>query len=62
MTNEHHIEFVQVISRNKKCAKIHYLEPNEEPIMYLKNSMDVHEACAIEMCNIHGLWGGCNDK
>ena len=62
MTEEHHIEFIQVISNDKKCAKIHYLEPGEEPRMYLKNIMDNHGACAVEMCNLHGLWGGHNDK
>ena len=62
MTKEHHIEFIEVISNDKKYLKLHYLEEDEEPKMYLKNNIDNEKACAIEMCNIHGLWGGNNDK
>lgn len=62
MTEEHHIEFIQLISEDKKCTRLHYLEPGEEPKMYLNKSMENQKKCAVEMCNLHGLWKGENDE
>ena len=59
MTDEHHIEFIQIVSDDKKCVKTLYLEPEQEPKMYLKNEED-ENFCMLELCNIHGLWGGKN--
>ena len=61
MTNEHHIKFIQVISDNKKYLKMFYLNPDEEPKAYLKNNIDGNY-CMLELCNIHGLWGGKDVK
>ena len=59
MTNEHYIQFIQVISHNKNISKIKFLYPNEEPKFNL-NSIDNYDY-AREFCNLHGLWEGKNN-
>ena len=61
MLPEHHIELIEIISEDKKCLKLKYLDIGEEPIMYLKNDSDKN-TYALEVCNLHGLGGGKNDK
>ena len=56
MLPEHHIEFIECFSADKKHIEIKFLSPNEEPKMQLiKNE---NYAGAFEYCNIHGLWLG----
>ena len=56
MTEEHHIEFIQTITDNKKSVLTKFLEVNESPEMTL-NIADIY-TCALEYCNLHGLWAG----
>lgn len=54
MIEEHYIEFIESFSPDKKHVEIRFLSPNEEPQMQLCSNSS-HD-CAIEYCNIHGLW------
>ena len=56
MTEEHHIEFIQTITDDKKTVKTKFLGVNESPEM-TPNSTDNY-TCALEYCNLHGLWQG----
>lgn len=56
MTEEHHIEFIERISKDKNKILLQYLHINNEPRMELQNN--VGSECAVEFCNIHGLWKG----
>ena len=60
MTEEHHIEFIERISADKKCLTLRYLETTQEPRLELQHSIGKEKA--IELCNLHGLWEGNNDK
>ena len=54
MTEEHHIMFIEAVSKDKKYLKRVYLKPNDKP--------ELDPACkcanldARELCNIHGLF------
>ena len=56
MAQEHHIEFIQTITDDKKTVKTKFLGVNESPEM-TPNSADNY-TCALEYCNLHGLWQG----
>ena len=56
MSEEHHIEFMEVISKDKKHVKIKFSDINDEPKM--KYGLICEPGCAVEYCNIHGLWEG----
>lgn len=56
MTEEHHIEFIQCVSPDKKHVEIKFLEKLEEPKMKLCGNFEHN--CTLEYCNIHGLWEG----
>ncbi len=58
MTEEHHIEFIQCISPDKKHIETRFLDKTEEPKMKLCGNFEHN--CALEYCNIHGLWEGRN--
>ena len=60
MTPEHHIEFIERISNDKKCMTLKYINIEDEPRMELQHKVNSEKA--IEMCNLHGLWEGHNDK
>lgn len=61
MSDEHYIQFIEVISRDEKYVKRKYLYPGEEPSLKLKGfSLDT-KMKAREHCNIHGLWEANND-
>lgn len=55
MTDEHYIQFIEVVSKDERYVKRKYLYPNEEPIFTLKG-LDIGSLKAIENCNLHGLW------
>lgn len=62
MVDEHYIQFIEVISNDKNCMKLHYLSPGQEPKIYLQDKCNDDKS--LEMCNIHGLWasvGSCCD-
>lgn len=55
MTEEHHIEFIQVISGCGKKILLHFLDTNDEPKIEM-NCSDFGNYKMKELCNIHGLW------
>jgi superoxide reductase len=57
MTPEHQIMFIEAISKDKKCFKLKYLEPGDDPKMEIPHCFD-KIGCAKEYCNLHGLWKG----
>lgn len=54
MTDQHYIQFIETISEDKKRADIQFLTPQDQPIMYIKDKMNIKKA--REYCSIHGLW------
>jgi len=60
MAPEHYIMFVETFNKDKSHIELQYLQPEDEPAMFLKFADEV--SCAIEYCNVHGLWEGKNDK
>jgi superoxide reductase len=60
MTEEHYIQFIEVISDDLRYTKRKYLYPSEEPIFPLK-WYDIGALSAREFCNLHGLWEAKND-
>lgn len=60
MTDEHYIQFVEVVSEDERYVKRKYLYPNEEPIFLLKG-YDIGSLTAREFCNLHGLWEAKHD-
>ena len=60
MTDEHYIQFIEVVSNDERYVKRKYLYPSEEPSFLLKG-YDIGSLNAREYCNIHGLWGAKYD-
>ena len=60
MTEEHYIQFIEVVSADEKYVKRKYLNPTEKPAFTLKG-YDVGSLTAKELCNIHGLWEAKNE-
>lgn len=60
MTDEHYIQFVEVVSDDERYVKRKYLYPNEEPVFLLKG-YDIGALTAREYCNLHGLWEAKHD-
>ena len=56
MTEEHHIEFIQTITDDKKSVQTKFLVANENPEMISDNQCEHNTA--LEYCNRHGLWQG----
>jgi superoxide reductase len=54
MTQEHYIEFVEIIGGDKLCRM--WLKPEMAPEALFGGKMG--EVFAREYCNIHGLWKG----
>ena len=58
MEEKHYIEFIEIISNDKKLVKRKYFSPHNEPEMKIKcDCMTSGGFEAVEYCNIHGLWG-----
>ena len=53
MMPEHHIEFIETISEDKKELHVKFLDVCDNPEMELKN---INAKIAYEYCNLHGLW------
>lgn len=56
MTEEHHINFIQAISSDKKYVKTKFLSTEEDPMLCIK--CDCKSLWARALCNIHGLFKG----
>ena len=55
MTNEHHVQFIEVYNKEQKEMRIKFFSPEEFPsykITGFEGNLN-----ALELCNIHGLWG-----
>lgn len=59
MTTEHYIQFIEVYSKDKNCLHLKFLNPSEVAEFDISGVDGDLEA--IELCNIHGLWGDTND-
>ncbi|MBU0607572.1 MAG: desulfoferrodoxin [Armatimonadetes bacterium] len=55
MTEEHHIEWIEVMDESGKCAR-QYLQPGQDPIATF--CLPAAGLVAREYCNLHGLWKG----
>lgn len=55
MNKEHHIEFIQIYSDDKKHTQTVFLSPEDTPKITSENNNYNH---AVEYCNLHGLWLG----
>lgn len=55
MQKEHYIQFIEVISKDKRFIKRKYLNPDEEPEMIIK-CLEKDDFNSREYCNIHGLY------
>lgn len=55
MTEEHHIDFIQAISKDNKYIKTKFLEINENPELNVKCKCE-NSIWARALCNIHGLF------
>ena len=54
MTQEHHIQWIEVQTDNQKMIK--FLDIESEPVFMIKSNEKI--LSAREYCNIHGLWKG----
>jgi superoxide reductase len=54
MSEEHHIEFIETISDDKKRVNLQFLNIDDEAKMSLESSCSKNSARAY--CNLHGLW------
>lgn len=61
MEPEHYIQFIEVISNDRRYVKRKYLNPKEEPEMVIK-CMENDDFFAREYCNIHGLYSNTEEK
>jgi superoxide reductase len=52
MTEEHLIEWIEVIADGKICRK--YLSPGDEPVAVF--CLQAENVVAREYCNLHGVW------
>ncbi len=59
MEESHYIMFIETISEDKDNLQLKYLHPGEEAKMVVEYK--VGKTCALELCNIHGLWEGKSD-
>ena len=55
MIDEHYIEFIEIYPKDRNEMYIKYFKPNDIPKAEIPFRQD--EIDAIELCNIHGLWG-----
>ena len=54
MTDEHHIQFIETCTKDKKELYLKFFSSGDVPEMESKLEGDFN---SIEYCNIHGLWG-----
>ncbi len=55
MTEEHHINFIQAVSKDEKYVKTKFLELSDEPELNIKCTCE-NSLWARALCNIHGLF------
>ena len=59
MSEEHYIQFIEAISKDKSEIRLKYLYPNQ-PAEFDITGFDGE--CAMELCNIHNLWRNNNEN
>lgn len=57
MSDDHHIDFIQAISNDKKYVKTKFLDTEEEPELKIKCNCS-SSLWVRALCNIHGLFKG----
>jgi len=61
MEEEHYVQFIEVYPEDKSALHIKFLRPKDIPEFDITGFE--HDVEAVELCNIHGLWGQIkNDK
>lgn len=65
-TVEHHIEWVELYGVNKEGKVISFGKMTFEPVhvepvatFHINNIDDFKSFCALEYCNVHGVWQNC---
>ena len=58
MTEEHHIQFIEAISPDRKYIIRKYLAANEEASMDINYDYGKDSFIMREWCNLHGVWTG----
>lgn len=65
-TVEHHIEWVELYGVTKDGKTVDFGRMNFEPVhteptasFHVNNIDDFKAFCALEYCNIHGMWKNC---
>ena len=58
MSEEHHIEFIEAMSPDRKYIIRKYLEPDEEASMDVNYDYGKDLFIMREWCNLHGVWSG----
>lgn len=56
MTEEHYIQFIEVLNSDKTELRVKFLKPNDAAKFNVTDFGD--NLTALELCNIHGLWIG----
>lgn len=56
MTEEHYIQFIELVCDCCNCVKL--LNPGDAPEAIFECTCDADKVYAREHCNIHGLWKG----
>ena len=56
MSEEHHIEFIEAMSHDRKYIIRKYLDHNEEPLMDTTYNYCKDNFIMREWCNLHGVW------
>ncbi len=54
MEPEHYITLIETVAKDKSCAHVKFLKPNEQPEAVFK--IKDENFTAREYCNVHGLW------
>ena len=62
MEEEHHIEFIEAISPDKKYIIRKYLGAGEEAVMDINYDYSRDAFTMRELCNLHGVWTGEKHK
>lgn len=57
MSEEHHIEFIEAVSADRKNIQIKLLDIDQPPQMFVSQR---EYSKLFEYCNLHGLWAGEN--
>ena len=54
MLEEHYIQLIQAVSKDKSVVHFKYLRPEESAEFDITGYGEL--SCTLELCNIHGLW------